>query len=130
MTDTAKLREALAKMTPGEWEYGHKKGGERPDGGDWGAVGLWSPTGMILGSGGGWDWEFEEPGEADAAGIVLLRNSASGLLDEVDRLRAQWTALRVYLNDLNDVVDCGDSIGPNAYMEVGLEMDRIEWGLT
>jgi hypothetical protein len=73
MTDTAKLREALAKMTPGEWTVCC-----RPN--DWFV--------MAAHDGVAETFPANSHYSADAAGIVLLRNSASGLLDEVDRLRA------------------------------------------
>jgi hypothetical protein len=93
MTDTAPLREALAKMTPGPWHVGGPHPGvsvvvcvDGGCGGDTPEPPAYEPICILDNRTCG---DVNPEPLADAAGIVLLRNSASGLLDEVDRLRAQ-----------------------------------------
>ena len=68
MTDLPALREAVAKMTPGPWEYDTETHG-------------------VYNAEVGYGIVDAEP--KDAAGIVALRNAAPALLDEVERVRAE-----------------------------------------
>jgi hypothetical protein len=66
------LREAVAKMTPGPWEYDTETHG-------------------VYNAEVGYGIVDAEP--KDAAGIVALRNAAPALLDELEAARAENAAL-------------------------------------
>jgi len=68
MTNLPALREAVAKMTPGPWEYDTETHG-------------------VYNAEVGYGIVDAEP--KDAAGIVALRNAAPALLDELEDMRRQ-----------------------------------------
>jgi len=79
MTSLPALREAVAKMTPGPWEYDTETHG-------------------VYNAEVGYGIVDAEP--KDAAGIVALRNAAPALLDELETLRQR-------VNEDNEVCLCG-----------------------
>jgi hypothetical protein len=77
MIDTAKLRELLAKATPGEWEY---RVNPYAFGGDW--HGIWANDSVVAQL-----WTAEER-TGNASFIAAAHNAMPELLEEIDSLRA------------------------------------------
>lgn len=55
------------RHSPSPWTFGSRNGEERGDGSGWGASGLWTEDNrLILGTGDGWESEYQGPEKADA----------------------------------------------------------------
>ena len=86
MINLPALREAVAKMTPGAWDV-------QADASDEACVFTYAPgRGLVFICTMDEDATSHEERDANAAGIVALRNAAPALLDEVERLQSLWDA--------------------------------------
>lgn len=89
MTDDVvqRIEDALAKMTPGPWECQPTE----VQGPDFGVIIIAGNLGGLVGAALPWPTEIERKDyarvEANAAGIVTLRNDAAEVVAEVKRLR-------------------------------------------
>lgn len=85
--DTARLRELLAKATPGEWKHYRRK----PTKKEWQIDAVDDANGDAVVHRTGFDASplRQKAKAANAALIVALRNAAPALLDEVEALRAE-----------------------------------------
>jgi hypothetical protein len=90
MTDLPALREAVAKMTGGPWFAYYSQDKQ-----------AWTVQNAP-----GWLFVASDKGtDADAAGIVALRNAAPALLDEVERLRQERDALQETSTTFDTLLD-------------------------
>lgn len=85
--DTTRLRELLAKATPGEWDIAEV---------DWAGLefSIHAPTGCIAGGLVEYGAFSVEQARINAALIVALRNAAPALLDELEALRHEAQSSR------------------------------------
>lgn len=102
MTDTAKLRELLAKATPGEWKSAAREGD------DWDSV-VYLPGTPYEICQCFHDESNVEECDANTQLIVALKNHLPALLDEVDALRLLLKECRAILRkSRNHSVNVGD----------------------